>query len=113
MINMKLLAVVTPPYIYHGCSSWKPLLEEQFIGEEKLTIGEFTAVNINYCACRNVGKHRDIKSKYKYIALDILLKFGSLGKMRITSSGPKDNMGRSGKGLIASLGIKSKARPKK
>ena len=33
--------------------------------------------------------------------------------MRITSSKSKDNLGRSGKGLINSLGIKAKIRPKK
>ena len=33
--------------------------------------------------------------------------------MRIISSEPKDNFGRSGKGLITSLGIKAKASPKK
>ena len=62
--------------------------------------------------CRNVRKHIDIKGSYKDITLDILLKFGSLDKMRITSSEPKDNLGRSGKGLITSLGINAKTRPK-
>ena len=62
---------------------------------------------------RNVRKHRDIKDSDKYITLDISLKFGSLDKMRIASSDPKDNLGRSGKGLITSLGIKAKERPKK
>ena len=33
--------------------------------------------------------------------------------MKITSSESKDNLGRSGKGLITSLGIKPKARPNK
>ena len=41
------------------------------------------------------------------------MKFGSLDKMRFTSSEPKDNLGRSGNGLIASLGIKAKTRPRK
>ena len=36
-----------------------------------------------------------------------------MGKMRITSSDPKDDLGRSGKGLITSLGIKVKTCPKK
>ena len=34
MMNMKLLAVVTPPYIYHGCYTRKTLWEEIFTGEE-------------------------------------------------------------------------------
>ena len=33
--------------------------------------------------------------------------------MRITSSDLRDNLGRPGKGLITSLGLKAKARPKK
>ena len=39
------------------------------------------------------------------------MKFDSLYKMRITSSESKDNLVRSGKGLITSLGIKAKLRP--
>ena len=49
MMNMKILAVVTPPYIYHGCSNWKTLWEEKFTGEEKFTLGEFSAVNMKDC----------------------------------------------------------------
>ena len=41
------------------------------------------------------------------------MKFDSLDKMRIASSESKDNFGRSGKGLIAYLGIKAKSRPKR
>ena len=46
MMNMKLLEVVTSPYIYHGCSNWKTLWEEKFTCEEKLTLGEFTALKM-------------------------------------------------------------------
>ena len=35
MTNMKLLAVVTPPSIYHGCSTRKTFREEKFTGEKK------------------------------------------------------------------------------
>ena len=59
-----------------------------------------------------VSKHRDIKGSDSYVTLDISLKFGSLDKMRITSSDPKDNLGRSGKGLINFLGLKAKTRPR-
>ena len=107
MMNMKLLAVVTSPYIYHGSSSWKTFWEEI------LTLGEFTSVNMKICVCRNVRKHIEIKGSDKYVKLDISLKFDNLDKMRITSSGSKDNLVRSGKGLITSLGIMSKSRPKK
>ena len=65
------------------------------------------------CGRCSVMKHREIKGSDKYITLDILLKFGSLEKIRITFSYPKDNLVRSGKELITSLGIKDKARPKK
>ena len=70
-------------------------------------------MNMKSCGHRNVRKHGEIKGSYKYVTLDISLKFGSLDKMRITSSEPKDNSGRPGKGLITSLGIKVKTSPKK
>ena len=47
MVNMKLLAVVTTPSIYHGCPTQKTFWEENFTGEENFTLGEFTAVNKN------------------------------------------------------------------
>ena len=65
------------------------------------------------CGRCNVRKHIDIKGSDKYITLDISLKVDSLDKMKITSSESKDNLGRSGKGLINYLGIKAKARPNK
>ena len=70
-------------------------------------------MNMLNCGCRNYRKHREIKGSDKCVTLDILLKFGSLDKMIITSSNPKDNLGRSVKGLITTLRIKAKARPKK
>ena len=36
MMDMNLLAVVTPPTIYQGCSTWKTFWEENLTGEEKL-----------------------------------------------------------------------------
>ena len=56
MVNMNILAVVTPPSIYHSCSTQKTLWEESFTGEEKL----FSAVNMKNCGRRNVRKHKDI-----------------------------------------------------
>ena len=105
-MNMNLLAVVTPPYIYHGCSTRKTFWEGNF------TVGEFSAVNMEICGCCNVRKHREIKGSDKYVTLEISLKSFSLDKIRITSSEPKDNLGRSGKGLITYLGLKAKARLK-
>ena len=51
MMNMKLLAVVTSPYIYHGCSTWNTFWEEKFIGEEDL----FSAVNIKIVVVTMLG----------------------------------------------------------
>ena len=113
MVNMKLLEVVTPPSIYHSCSIGKTFREEKFIGEEKFTLGDITAVNMKNCGRHNVRKHTEIKVSDKYVILDILLDFGSMDKMRITSSEPKDNVGISEKGFNNSLGIKAKSGPKK
>ena len=41
------------------------------------------------------------------------MKFDNLYKIKILSSDSKDNLGRSGKGLITSLDLKAKVRPKK
>ena len=113
MINMKLLSVVTLVSIYHGCLTQKTFWEEKFTGKEKFTLGEFNPVNMKCLVCNNVWKHRDIKGGNNYVTLDIFLDFGSLDKMRITSSDPKDNLGRSGKGFITCLYIEAKAGPKK
>ena len=65
------------------------------------------------CGCCNVSKHRYIKNGEKCINLDISLNFGSLDKMKITSSDLKDYLGRSGKGLITSLSLNTNVRSKK
>ena len=64
---MKLLAVVTPPYIYHGCSTRKKFWEKNFTGKENL----FLAVNMKNCGRSNVRKHKEIKGSDKYVILDI------------------------------------------
>ena len=56
MINMKILAVVTPPYIYPGYLTQKKFWEEKFTGEEKV----FSAANMKNCGRGNVRKHREI-----------------------------------------------------
>ena len=107
MMNMKILAVLKPPYIYHGCSTRKMFWEEKF------TLGEFTAVNMKNCGRLNVSKHIEIKGSENYVTSEILLKFDSLYNMIITSSDSKNYLGRSGKGLITSLVLKANTRPKK
>ena len=91
----------------------KTFCEEKFTGEEKFTLGKFTAVNMNNFGRCNVSKHRVINGSDKYVTLDILLEWDSLYKMRTTSSDSEFYLGRSGKGLTTSLGIKTKTRPKK
>ena len=106
---MKLLAVVTPPSIYHGCSTRKTLWEEKFTGKKSL----FLLVNIKICGCHNVRQHKEIKGSDKYFTLDISSHFYSLEKMKITSSESKGKLERSVKGLITSLFFKAKVRPQK
>ena len=48
-------------------------------------------MSMKNCGCHNVRKHIGINDSAKYINLDILLKFGSLENMRITSSDKKDD----------------------
>ena len=106
MMNMNLLAVVTPTSIYHGCSTRKKFWEEKFTGEKNL----FLDVNMKNCGYRNVRKHEEIKGSDRYVTLDISLKFDSMENMKITSSESKGKFERPGKGLITSLGFKTKSR---
>ena len=101
-MNMKLLSVVTPLSIYRGCSTWKTFWEKKF-----------TPVNMKNCCCHNVMKHRETNYGNRYITLDIYLNFGSLDKIRIKYSEPKDHFGRSGKELITAMGLKNSIRLKK
>ena len=108
---MNFLAFVTPPSIYHGCSTWKTLWEEKFAGEENFTLGEFSAVNMKSFGRCNVSKHREVKGSDNYVTLIISLNFYSLENMIITSSESKVKLVISGKRLIASLCLKAKTRP--
>ena len=89
------------------------LLQAEDVLGGKFILGDFRAVRIKNISGRNVRRHREIKGIDKYVILGISLKFDSLDKMRITYLESKDNLGRSVKGLIASLGLKAKARPEK
>ena len=88
---MKFLVVVTPPYIYHGCSTLKTLWEENFTGKQDL----FESVNMKNCGRQKVRKHKEIKGSYKCITLNIYEilniseKFDDLNKMETTSSESK------------------------
>ena len=60
---MKILAVVTPPSIYYGCSTQKTLWEETFTGRENL----FLVVDMENCGLCNVRKHTEIRGSDKYV----------------------------------------------
>ena len=85
---MKFLVVVTPPSIYHSCSTRKTFWEENFTGKQYL----FESVNMKNCGHRKVRKHKEIKGSDKcvnliiYDILNISEKFDDLNKMETTSS---------------------------
>ena len=81
-INMKFLVVVTPPSIYHGCSTRKTFWEEKFTGKKDL----FQSVNMKNCGRPKVKKHKEIKGSDKIVILNISAKFDSLNKMKTTPS---------------------------
>ena len=70
---MKFLVVVTPPSIYHGCSTWKTFWEEKITGKKYL----FQSVNMKNCGRRKVRKHTEIKGSDKIVTLNISEKFDS------------------------------------
>ena len=105
---MKFLVVVTPPSIYHGCSTRKAFWEGKFTGKKYF----FQSMNMKNCGCRKVRKHKDIKGSDKIVTLNVSAKFDSLNKMKTTSSESKGKLGRSGKGLVTALTLKTKVRSK-
>ena len=106
-MNTDILEAVIPLSIFH---TWFTL---NTFWEGKFTLSDFTHVNMKICDRRNVREHIEIQNGEKYITLDILLKFGSMYRMKITSLDPKHYLGRSVKGLINSLGINTIVRSKK
>ena len=106
---MNFLVVLTPPSIYHGCSTRKTFWEEKFTGKK----GLFQSVNMQICGRRKVRKHKEIKGSDKCVTLDISANFDSLNKMETTSSESKGKLGRSGKGLVTALALKIKVRSSK
>ena len=80
---MRFLVVVTPPSIYHSCSTRKKFWQENFTGKQDL----FQYVNIKNCGHRKVRKHKEIKDSEKcvtlniYEILNISEKFDDLDKM--------------------------------
>ena len=105
---MKVLVVVTPPSIYHGFSTRKTFWEEKFTSKKNV----FESVNIKNCGCRKVRKHKEIKGSDKCVTLNISEKFDSLNKIETKSSESEVKLGRSGKGLVTAMYLKTKVRSK-
>ena len=105
---MKFLVVVTPPSIYHSCSTQKTFWEEKFTGKKYL----FESVNMKNCGRRKVRKHKEIKGSDKIVTLNVSAKFDSLNNTETKSSESKGKLGRSGKGLVTALALKTKTRSK-
>ena len=111
---MKFLVVVTPPYIYHGCSTRKTLWEEKFTGKQDL----FESVNMKNCGRHKDRKHKDIKGSDKCVTLNIYEilkiseKFDDLNNMETISSESKVELERLGKRLVTALDLKTKTRSK-
>ena len=103
---MKFLVVVTPPSIYHGFSTRKTFWEENFTGKKDL----FQSVNMKNCGRRKVRKHKEIKISDKIVTLNVSANYNILNNMETTSSESKGKLGRSGKGLVTALALKTKVR---
>ena len=103
---MNFLVVVTPPSIYHGCSTWKTFWEEKFTGKQDL----LQSVNMKNCGRRKFRKHKEIKGSDKCVTLNVSVKLDSLNKLETTSSESKGKFGRSVKELVTALYIKTKER---
>ena len=106
---MKFLVVVTPPSIYHGCSTHKKFWKEKITGKKDL----FHSVNMKNCGCRKVRKHKEIKDSDNIFNLDISAKLESLNNMETTSSESKRKLESSGKGLVTAMAFNTKVRPSK
>ena len=103
---MKFLVVVTPPSIYHGCSTRKTFWEEKFTGKKDV----FQSMNMKNCGRCKVRKHKKIKGSDKIVTLNISAKFDSLNNMETKSSESKGKLGRSVKGLVTALALNTKVR---
>ena len=106
---MNFLLFVTPPSIYHGCSTRKTFWEENFTGKQDL----FQSANMKDCVRRKVRKNKEINGIDKIVILNVSAKFDILNKMKTTSSKSKVKLGRSGKGLVTTLDFKAKLRSSK
>ena len=103
---MNFLVVVTPPSIYHGCSTWKTFWEGKCTGKQDL----FQSVNMKNYGCHKVRKHKKIKGSDKCVTFNISENFDSLNNMETACPDSKGKLGRLGKGLVTALALKTKVR---
>ena len=103
---MKFLVVITPPSIYHGCSTRKKFWEEKFTGKKTW----FQSVNMKHFGRCKVKKHKEIKVSDKIVTLNVSEKFEGLNNMETISSESKGKLGRLQKGLDTALDFKTKVR---
>ena len=82
---MKILVVLTPPSIYHGCSTRMKFWEEKLTGKKYL----FQSVNMKNCGHHKIRKHKEIMGSDKIITLNVSAKFDSLNNMETISSESK------------------------
>ena len=82
---MKFLVDVTPPSIYHGCSTQKTFWEGKFTGKKYF----FQSANMKKCGRCKVRKHKEIKGSDKIVTYNISAKFDNLNNMETTSSESK------------------------
>ena len=73
----------------------------------------FQSVNMKNCGRQKVRKHKEIKGSDKIVTSNVSAKFDSLNKMETTFSESIEKLGRSGKGLVTALALKTKVRSKK
>ena len=106
---MKVLVVVTLPYIYHVCSTRNTFWEGKFTSKEDL----FLSVKMKNCGRHKVNKHKEIKGGYKIVTLYISSKFDGMNKIKTTSSESKEELKISVNGLVTALDFKTKVRLQK
>ena len=70
----------------------------------------FSVCEHENCGRRKVRKHKEIRGSDKCATLNVSETFDSLNKMETTSSESKGKLGRSGKGLVTALALKTKVR---
>ena len=85
---MKFLVVLTPPSVYHGCSTRKTFLEEKLTGKKDL----FQFMNMKICGRRKVRKNKESKGSDKIFTLNVSANFDSLNNIFVFNSGHRNQV---------------------